>query len=147
MRRRVGCCLPVLSVSSTASFAGSLTVSVFLLAVSALTHTTRLPAPMNTMVSLWRPLMKFLPWIVSRSPIFSLSGLTDVTTGAPALLAVLAMAGIAASRKTGMARRARRERRLIAFRIGGGPPPAWDPPGGYPQCGRTPGGGFGRPEG
>ena len=61
IRRRVGCCLPVLSASSTASLVGSLTVSVFLLAVSALTQTTRLPAPMNTIVSLCRPMMKFLP--------------------------------------------------------------------------------------
>src|SRR5436309_9936011 len=89
------------------------------MAVLALTKWTRFPERMNTMVSLWRPLMKFLPWIVSFSPSFSLSGRIEVTTGAEEVVACFAnAAGMAARKRTGMARRARRERRLIASRIG-----------------------------
>src|SRR5436190_12332309 len=60
--------------------------------------------------------------MVSFSPILSFIGLMEVTTGAPLAFAFLATAGIAARKKTGMARRARRVRRVIEHGIGGSGP-------------------------
>src|SRR5437868_10708635 len=60
--------------------------------------------------------------MVSFSPILSFIGLMEVTTGALLAFAFLATAGIAARKKTGMARRARRVRRLIEHGIGGSGP-------------------------
>jgi hypothetical protein len=74
--------------------AGTLTTTFVAVEDSAFTNTARAPVALKTTVLRFLPGRKPRPRIVRRSPIFSLSGATEVTFGA---LAAPAVAGTTAS--------------------------------------------------
>ena len=87
--------VPLAALRNGASFAGTLTTRTVLVADSALTNTARAPVALNSTVLRFLPARKPLPRMVRRSPIFSLSGATEVTFGG---VAAFAAAGTTASR-------------------------------------------------